>query len=499
MARARRIGPRCGCCPMTPPRPYGRRWFPDWPGTWAGRTLPSSAARPVLVGRRRCGRGCRGRRTGVCCGKSTSRTGSRRLGTARGHAALEGGLSAGHRRGRGAADRRSPGCGSTSAISGWVAAESGRRTWGLASGSPPPRAWGSSMEAALRYMLAEYLCETGRLDDAAVELAINLERRHVTGMPAMFSRGATWRASRPGAATPRLPGTAWARTRELTALAPQQPLPLAAALSGEAERLFWAGRLDESAALAREAVDLGSVTAFDAAEPLAVLCGVEADLAEQVLREDLRAGPGDALLTRLDGLRGEVAPRAGAFLATCEAELSALAGRTGSVPWRTALDAGEWGRRPVPGCRRPSPAGVGLAGPPVGPRGSCRVPRRCAGRRRPAGAHGRWASRGRSGWPARRVCDRTSVSQRPWPRLTSREREVLRLVVAGRTERRDRRAPGDQSPDGRDPTCPGCWPSSVPPGAPRPPTWPAGSACSSRVVSDDDQPGTCRGRPAARE
>ena len=45
---------------------------------------------------------------------------------------------------------------------------------------------GSSLEAALRYMLAEYLSETGRWDEALAELDLN---RHVSGIPALFFLG----------------------------------------------------------------------------------------------------------------------------------------------------------------------------------------------------------------------------------------------------------------------------------------------------------------------
>jgi predicted Zn-dependent protease len=99
------------------------------------------------------------------------------------------------------------------------------------------------MEAALRYMLAEYLCEVGRWDEASDELDLNLARLHVTGIPALFSWGylarlAAWRGDTIRA------DEALTRTRSLTELAPQQPLPLASALSGRVDSLLWTGWRD---------------------------------------------------------------------------------------------------------------------------------------------------------------------------------------------------------------------------------------------------------------
>jgi len=199
---------------------------------------------------------------------------------------------------------------------------------------------GSSMEAALRYMLAEYLCEVGCWDEAAGELDLNLTRLHVTGIPALFSWGylarlAVWRGDTVRA------DEALARTRSLTDLAPQQPLPLASALSGRADSLLWQGLVGEALASAREAVALGSVSAYDAAEPLAALCRAEADAAERTRRDGRQPDPrvGVDLSARLTALRDQPAPRTEAWVATCDAELARLAGERTAGPWRSAVRA----------------------------------------------------------------------------------------------------------------------------------------------------------------
>lgn len=198
----------------------------------------------------------------------------------------------------------------------------------------------SGMEAALRYMLAEYLWEVGRWDEAAEEIDLSLSRLHVTGLPALFSWGYLARLSARRGDTVRAEH-ALARTRSLTELAPQQPLPLAAALSGLADALLWGGRVHEALASAREAVALASVSAYDAAEPLATLCRAEADAAEHVRRAGLRprSGVQADLLARLAALQGQPAPRVAAWAATCDAELGRLAGDRAVGPWRSAVEA----------------------------------------------------------------------------------------------------------------------------------------------------------------
>ncbi|WP_165949400.1 helix-turn-helix transcriptional regulator [Kribbella turkmenica] len=199
---------------------------------------------------------------------------------------------------------------------------------------------GLSMEAALRYMLAEYLCETGRWDEARYELELNLDRLRVAGIPALFSWGyqsrlAAWRGDFPEAVE------ALERTRALTELAPQQPLPLACAFAGRAGLLLWEGRLDEAVESAREALTLGSVSGYDAAEPLAILCRAEADVAEWTTRSGNNPDPGvyAELSGRLIDLGREPAPRARAFAAMCAAELDRWSGLRTAAPWRRAVEA----------------------------------------------------------------------------------------------------------------------------------------------------------------
>lgn len=199
---------------------------------------------------------------------------------------------------------------------------------------------GSSMEAALRYMLAEYLSEIGRWDEAAAELELNLQRLRVSGIPALFSWGyearlVAWRGDSAAAEN------ALQRTRSLTELAPQQPLPLSSALVGWADWLLWEGQLDAAVAAAREAVALGSVSGYDTAEPLAVLCRAEADVAERTRRQGGRPESRVSidLTNRLGDVKREPAPRAMAFSATCDAELSRWSGERNPVPWHQALQA----------------------------------------------------------------------------------------------------------------------------------------------------------------
>ena len=126
------------------------------------------------------------------------------------------------------------------------------------------------LETVLHCMLADLLMETGHWQEAEEELGHNL-RLGVSGIPALFTRGlqtrlAAWR----GEATTH--EAALAQTRELAAQAPQQPLPLATALTGRAETLLWAAEPAEALAAANEALGLGAVDPFVRGEAVTVVC-----------------------------------------------------------------------------------------------------------------------------------------------------------------------------------------------------------------------------------
>jgi DNA-binding CsgD family transcriptional regulator len=196
---------------------------------------------------------------------------------------------------------------------------------------------GSSVDAAVRYMLAEYFSETGRWDESVAELDLNL---HVSGIPALFSWGyrarlAAWRGDAVAA------DQALQRTRMLTERAPQQPVPLSVALAGRGGWLLWEGKVDEAIPTAREAVELGSASGYDVADPLAVLCRAAADLAERerrVGRDPDRAVHAE-LAGRVRDLDREQAPRARAFAATCLADLIRLLGQRTPGAWERAVEA----------------------------------------------------------------------------------------------------------------------------------------------------------------
>lgn len=201
---------------------------------------------------------------------------------------------------------------------------------------------GRGLEAATRYMLAEFLLESSRWDEADDTIAHNL-RLGIAGLPAYFTWGyrarlAAWRGDTAGLAE------ALERTRTLAELAPHQPMPLVTALTAEAEALLWAGEVDSAITGAREAVSLRLTDPHDRAEALVVLCRAEADRAEQAVR--LGRHPGrthDLELARLvadTDVAGH--SRLHAQACTGRAELGRAAGERTAAPWRLAAEA--WGR-----------------------------------------------------------------------------------------------------------------------------------------------------------
>jgi DNA-binding CsgD family transcriptional regulator len=196
-----------------------------------------------------------------------------------------------------------------------------------------------SMAAALRYMLSAFLMECGRWDEADDVLAHNLHLE-VSGIPAFFTwayvtRLAAWRGDDVRAAT------ALAETRRLAELVPQQPLPLALALIGEAEGLVWRGEPGRAVAVARDAVELAGVDPLERQECLLVLCRAEAAMAEGEAGMAGRARAAELRALLGPGAGGTTAPRSRASEATCQAELARIGGAHDPDAWRDAAQAWE--------------------------------------------------------------------------------------------------------------------------------------------------------------
>lgn len=201
-------------------------------------------------------------------------------------------------------------------------------------------------ESVLRYELAEFLMETGRWTEAEEALDRNLRFR-VSGIPALFTWGlrarlAAWR----GEAT--LLEDALERTTQLAAEAPQQPLPLAVALMGRAESMLWSGEPAAALPVASEALRLGAADPFVQGDALAVVCRAKAALARHaaVRGDETDSGAVEELLGRVGELNAPGRPRLEADAAQCRAELSVMNGtskfpqawRTAAASWSTAHD-----------------------------------------------------------------------------------------------------------------------------------------------------------------
>jgi len=198
---------------------------------------------------------------------------------------------------------------------------------------------GRSLEPALRYMLAELMLETGRWDESADAIELNLRQR-TSGIPAYFTHGyrarlAAWRGDLDTLAE------SLAIVRSLGELAPQQPIPLAWALTGQAESLLWAGDPVAAAALSIEALRQGAVDPAVFGEALTVRCRAEADLSERAVlhgRSPDHAVAAD-LGVQVNTLDTSHGTRLAALATMCRAELSRCAGERDPARWREALSA----------------------------------------------------------------------------------------------------------------------------------------------------------------
>ena len=118
------------------------------------------------------------------------------------------------------------------------------------------------MEAAPRYMLAEYLGETGRWDEALKELDMN-SAGSVSPVCRRCSRGVTCHGSRPWRGDPSAADEALQRTRRSPRVRRSSRCRSVWRWSVGAAWLLWEGRVDEAVATAQEAVELGSLSAYD--------------------------------------------------------------------------------------------------------------------------------------------------------------------------------------------------------------------------------------------
>lgn len=187
--------------------------------------------------------------------------------------------------------------------------------------------------AAMRYLLADALLNTGRWDEADAILQENLAGAP-RGVPAMFTHAyhawlAAVRGDRPAAS---------AAAAEAAALAddlPQQPVPGAIALCARAEDCLWAGEPDDALGLAEQARAL-TVDVAPSAEALALHARASADIAENA-RMAGKPVPDTAAEGYEPG--ADAQPRVAAFAATVRAELTRMHGRRDPAPWREAVTA----------------------------------------------------------------------------------------------------------------------------------------------------------------
>lgn len=196
---------------------------------------------------------------------------------------------------------------------------------------------GHGLEPALRYMFAERMLETGRWDESAEAIELNLRLR-TSGIPAYFTHGyrvrlAAWRGD------VDTMEESLAHARSLAEMAPQQPLPLASALTGQAESLLWVGDPVAAATVSKEAMRLGVVDPYVFGEALALRCRAEADLAAKAAVHGKTPDPAVAadLVVEVTEIDTSHRPRLEALATTCRADLSRAAGERDPVPWRDAI------------------------------------------------------------------------------------------------------------------------------------------------------------------
>jgi DNA-binding CsgD family transcriptional regulator len=190
-----------------------------------------------------------------------------------------------------------------------------------------------SFGLSMNYLLAEFLLDAGRWNEADEVLA-NLEVRRLTGIHPMFTNA--YRARLAAARGEVAAATACAdRVEALAKDLPDQHLPRTVAWCARAESCLWSGNADQAMEFAGLAIGVTTDPVLRAAA-VTVRVRAAADIAERTRRG------GQAVVDLVTDARGWAATERGPayepYAATTLAEVSRFDGERDPEPWREAVD-----------------------------------------------------------------------------------------------------------------------------------------------------------------
>lgn len=192
-----------------------------------------------------------------------------------------------------------------------------------------------SYTPVMRYLLAELLLETSRWDEAGKLLAESIERG-VAGVPAMFTHAyrALLAAGRGDAAAL---AAAADQVEALSEDMPQQPVPRAIVQRAQAEAALWDGEPAAALTYAAQA-DASNLDAVGRMASLTLQARALADLSELARRRG-QAPPAmpQAVAAQAGAVSASQHPRIRALAATLSGELSRSSGEREADPWRQAV------------------------------------------------------------------------------------------------------------------------------------------------------------------
>jgi DNA-binding CsgD family transcriptional regulator len=283
------------------------------------------------------------------------------------------------------------------------------------------------LQAVVEYLLAGVLLDLGRFCEAD-RILTSIRVRGVSGIARYFTIGYAARLA--AARGHEELQTLVAQSRTLAETLPQQPLPLSMAVLSAGEAARWSGQLEDAGALAVEAWEHAGSDPVSRAGALLVRAQAWADY--RTLGRPVSGNLLDQLSHDADHLDAPDHPRLHALVVAIRAELQKAGGARDVEAWRGVVDAWSAAHDPY----RVACARVGLAWALLGTR---------AGRGEAShqlvqavnaatalGAHPLLSA-------VRALAARAGLAleEAPPPRdcfgLTPREREVLPLLVAGRT------------------------------------------------------------------